>query len=331
MVFVKGLMSLTSDTVNFCSSVSLDNCADVEGFFQDRQKQNYIPWFNKTLAEQGPWAGVRLVDTPGNDAGFQLFWNRINQIFGGTINLLQFVSLMSILSNEVRANFTPQAEKMGTAGHPGLAYLFDAIPGMKRSYNTLAGGKTAFDCFNDAGYIAAHQAKAGAAGLMQTTDARWKGEVWPSDVLTSSDPAVSGFVMEADFMKFRGRGFIQTTGRANYAALIEFVQNYVGDSQTLNSFQQQWKGKTIDQVASASSNQDWDTLFQHTDLAVAAEAVRAHNANSGGYLALSSDPAILNGNGKGSLFNMGLRIGGGTAYAEKFRDRVGAVLLALQG
>jgi hypothetical protein len=28
---------------------------------------------------------------------------------------------------------------------------------------------------------------------------------------------------------------------------------------------------------------------------------------------------------------MGLRIGGGTAYAEKFRDRVGAVLLALQG
>jgi len=153
---------------------------------------------------------------PQNDIGFHGFWNRINQIFGGTINLIQFVSLMSILSNEVRGNCTPQDEKMGSPGHPGLAYLFDRIEGLKRSYNTLGGNQTAFACFNHPQFITAHEALAGANTFARTTDDRWSGEGWPSEVPTSSDPAVNGFVMEADFMKFRGGEFIQTTGRSNY-------------------------------------------------------------------------------------------------------------------
>jgi hypothetical protein len=317
-------------TVGFCSEVQLTNCAQVDDFFQDKKAQNYIKWFNATLADQGLWAGVRLVDSPSNDIGFERFWNRINQIFGGTINLLQFVSLMSILSNEVRADFTPQAERMGTAGHPGLAYLFDRIEGMKRSYNTLPGNQTALACFNDEGYISVHGALAGATELARTSDARWSGEVWPEGVSTSSDPAVSGFLMEADFMKFRGRGFIQTTGRANYASLIDFVQKYSGDNATVSSFGSRWSGQASDRVAFESTNADWDTLFQQTDLIVAAEAVRVHNVSSGGYLALSTDPTVLNGEGKGSLFFMGLRVSGSKAYADKFRDRVGAVLSAIE-
>lgn len=319
----------SSTQIGFCVAVPLSQCTDIDNFFQNRKAQDYIKWFNATLANKGSWLDVTLIDTPQNDIGFHAFWNRINQIFGETINLVQFVALMSILSNEVRGNFTPQSERMGMAGHPGLAYLFDKIDGLKRSYNTLSGNRTALECFNNEQYIAAHGAKAGAATLARTADNRWSGEVWPSDAPSVCDATVNGFLMEADFMKFRGRGFIQTTGRANYLPLIDFVQSYTGENGTLTFFQKRWTGKPADQVAFESSNDDWDALFQQTDLIIAAEAVRLHNTRSGNYLALSSDPAVLNGTGQGSLFHMGLSISGGAAYADKFRTRVGEVLAAI--
>ena len=37
-------------------------------------------------------------------------------------------------------------------------------------------------------------------------------------------------------MKFRGRGFIQTTGRVNYIELINFIQQYNGTNSTLDFF-----------------------------------------------------------------------------------------------
>ena len=165
--------------------------------------------------------------------------------------------------------------------------------------------------------------------LARTTDNRWSGEVWPAGIPTDSNPSVTGFITQADFMKFRGRGFIQTTGRANYAPLIEFVQKYEGDNSTIDFFQLRWRDKTVDQVATETTNTDWDRLFQQTDLIIAAEAIRAHNEKSGSYLSLSADPAVLNGNGPGSVFFMGLRISGGKAYAATFQSRVAAVLGAL--
>lgn len=321
---------ITAALINPFADVQFNDSGDIDTFFQDRKGRHYVPWFNTTLADQGPWANVRLVDTPGNDALFHQFWDQSSVLFGGPISLIQFVCLMSIISNEVRGDFQPKSEKMGRTGHPGMAYLFDAITGLKRSYNTMNGNQTAFQCFNDETYIAAHGDLALADRLARTTDDRWSGAVYPqADFPTDPNPAVSGFITQADFMKFRGRGFIQTTGRSNYAALIEFVKNYDGDNATITGFQANWGDKTPDQIAFETTNGDWDTLFQQSDLIIAAEAIRAHNANSGNYLALSADPVTLDGIAHGSVFFMGLRISGGQAYATTFKQRVRAVLAAI--
>jgi hypothetical protein len=320
---------ITAAVVEALSAVKVANSTDIDGFFQNGKSQHYVKWFNGTLAGKGPWAGVTLVDTPQNDTGFQEFWDRTEDLFGGDASIIQFVCLMSIFANEVRGNFTPQTERMGRQGHPGMAYLFDAIQNLKRSYNTLPGNKTAFECFNDDNYTAAHGDLPLADQLAQSSDQRWSGEVWPSEFDTNPDPAVSGFITEADFMKFRGRGFIQTTGRSNYLPLIAFVQVNAGGNATIDSFKGSWAGKAPDQIAFESTNEDWDRLFQQTDLIVAAEAVRVHNQKSGNYLDLSSDASVLNGTGPGSVFNMGRRVSGSTKYAATFKQRVAAVLAAI--
>ncbi len=294
--------------------------ADIDNWCQARLKTHFLAWFNQNLANQGAWAGVTLTDSPANRIGFHAFWNNIGILTGSTATPFQFVALMGIFANECRASFKPTAEKMGRAGFPGLTYLFDAIPQLKRSYNTLAGNKTAQQCFRNAAFNSAHGGKALAPRLRNTTDARWAGTAYPRDVPFDNNPALTGYVMEADFMKFRGRGFIQTTGRANYAKIIEYVQAYTGDNNVIDFYQARWTGMSTDDVAFSTSNEDWDRLFQETDLIIAAEAIRLHCAAAGNYLALAGDPDQ-------AVLNMGKRISGGDAYAAKYRDRMEALIV----
>lgn len=289
---------------------------DVNAWSQQRLGEHFLAWFNRSLANKGAWAGVSVVDTPANRVGFHAFWNNIAVLTGSTATPLQFLALMGIFANECRADFKPVAERMGRTGFPGLTYLYDAIPNLKRSYNTLAGNKSAQQCFASAAYNAAHGGKEPAARLRNTTDARWASATYPrNDFPTAPDAAVAGYIMEADFMKFRGRGFIQTTGRANYAKIIAYIQAYEGDNNVIDFYQSRWSSFSVDEAADASSNEDWDRLFQETDLIIAAEAVRLHNTASGGYLSLSGDP-------DSAIRNMGKRISGGEAYAAKYRDRM---------
>jgi hypothetical protein len=300
--------------------------ADINGYFANQGASDFIDWFNRNLAGQGPWANRAIGTGAQVAANFQSIWNKIPEIFGSAqINLLQFVSLMSIFINEVGGSLAPISEKVGLKGHPGLAYAFDSIAGLKASYNDGGSNWTAYRCFRDPDFVAAHGAKALGAQLQNTNDARWSGHEYPSGYPTEPNPALAGFIMEADFYKFRGRGLIQTTWRGAYQNLIRFIQGYTGTQQEILARQGAWAGVSLDKAANASSNADWDALFLNTDLEIPCVAISQHSAGAGHYLDLSGDAKELNGKGKGSIWRMGKSISGGDAYADLFRRRVIAI------
>jgi len=321
-------MPLDPQQVQVASQVTVANSQALMALFETATGGHFIEWFNAQCANRGAWSGKQIGSSQDVKQRFAQFWDAIEFSYGTpSINLLQFAALMSILINEVGATLQPCAELCGRAGHPGLAYAFDEIPGIKRSYNA-AGNRLAGDLFfDDVDFWSAHSGLPLANEIRARQELReqWNGTVYPQTAFsTSTDPAVTGFIQQADFYKFRGRGFIQTTWRANYKPLVDFVQNYTGPHEVIKSYQAKWTGLNLEHACTASTTQDWDDLFEKTDLIIPSRAVGLHNAACGNYLGLSADASVLNqcASVPGSFFRMGLKISGGSAYAELFTSRV---------
>jgi hypothetical protein len=211
--------------------------------------------------------------------------------------------------------------------HPGIAYLFDAIPNVKASYNA---NRTAFDLFSDADFLAAHGSLPFGPELTRTTDRVWAGTVYPKDRYPT-DAAAAGMIFQADFAKFRGRGLIQTTWRQAYKGVIGFVQAYTGSDTVVSGYASQWSGQNAETVASKSTNAQWDELFQQSNYIVPCAAVHLHSASKNNYLDLATDETTLTGSGQGSLWSMGKKISGGDSYATTFKNRVVQMRTALGG
>ena len=329
-------MVLPGPVVQAAAALHFRNGGEINSFFEAATRTHFIDWFNANCARKEAWAGKAIGLSAEVKSRFQQIWDNIPAIFDAdSINLLQFIALMSILVNEVGAQLLPVAELCGSAGCPGLAYPFNDIPGVKRSYNLGQGNKPAGDLFFDDQHFWGAHSHLAAAELVRaapTAKEQWNGAIYPQNLFpTSLDPAETGFIQQADFFKFRGRGFIQVTWRANYRPIAAFVQNYTGTNAVILQYKSAWAALDPDLVCTITANQDWDALFQNTDFAIASRAIGLHNRACGNYLQLSSDPAVLDAlsSAPGSFFNMGHRISGGNAYAALFSQRAAQTLRTL--
>ena len=262
------------------------NAGDIDSFFgQFAGAKGFCDWFNSNAAGRKNWAEQRI-QSPSNWAKI---WLSGTLLFNkDSFNLIEFLCLNSIFQNETGGNYSPLSETLGSSGHPGISYAFDKISGLKLAYNTLDGNKTALDLFNDTKFKNVNSSKPFGSILKDTTDTRWSGNTFPQGfsgnipIETTISGKSNTFITEADFMKFRGRGYIQTTGRSNYKLLIKFVLNYNGNNTIINNIKTMWKphGNDLDAIATISTNQQWDDLFQKTNSVIANYAVWVHTSPS---------------------------------------------------
>lgn len=323
------------------ASQTFSSGAEVNAYFQTRFQQDFLTWFHDHAGNRLHWAGRNCLTNADTQQHFTTVWNAIPVMYGrSSINLMEFLSLASIIINETGGTFTPITERVNGPAHPvapGIAYAFNAIPGLKASYNTLSGNKTAYELFNTAEFLTAHRSRPLLDRVRNTTDVRWRGTRYPCAYTdaeratppaggffpVSTDPAQSGIILETDFYKFRGRGLIQTTSRGNYKPLIQFVQNYTGTQPVMLEYARNWHGLSLDSVANVSTNANWDILFQQTDAIIPAVGISLHSGLPGNnYLTMPLTVAGLNGDATGSIYHMGRRISGGATYAKLFKNRV---------
>ena len=322
------------------------NSNDINQFFKNFGFLSFSDWFNKEISTDQVWVNERSEPIKvQKEVNWQKVWNNISLLFNRPkINLVEFLCINSIMMNETGGTFDPNTENTGSSGHPGIAYAFDSIGSInKSSYNTLSSNKTAFELFNDPVYKSAHGTKPFSTALKDTTDVRWQGVAFPTgfsggsiDAEVDKSGKKNTFITEADFMKFRGRGYIQTTGRSNYKTLIQFIEKYTGNNTVILNMKSTWSvfNGNLDSIASASSNQQWDDLFKNTDLIIPSYGVYLHAKNSekiNGHLYNVIDPNQSDSNLQKSIKFVGKKVSGGDAYATKFLQRVLLQLKVLDG
>ena len=313
-------------------SQSFKDVREIDSFFQKLGAKGFVDWFNSNIAGRANWGSVKLQ----NPSNWTRVWTNAKVIFNKeSFNLIEFLSINSIMMNETGGTFTPLSEGLGSSGHPGISYGFDRISGLKLGYNTLNTNKTAYDLFRDSNFKNAHITKPFGSLLKDSSDTRWKGDTFPQGFSGNvpNETNVSGktntFLTEADFVKFRGRGYIQTTGRTVYFSIIDFILAYNGDNKVINSIRSEWSkyNGNKDAIASASTNQQWNDLFQKTESIIANHAVYIH-AKSGGakgkknyhWIDAASSDSVLEKNIKDVAYCVAG--GGATKYANLFYGRV---------
>lgn len=342
---------LDQGDVDRLAAIRLRNAADVDGLFSRAGHTSFIDWYNAGLAHSAPFSARGAIATSRlvRDR-FTAFWNQVATAFDRSeITALDFAAFTAISINETGGNLWAHPERGGggrsdaRGRHPGLAYFFDRIemsPGrFKASYNHLSSGRTAGLLFDDADFIDAHGSLSGATRLAHhggDFGGAWNGSYYPqADFTTAEDPAVNGFIMQADFNKFRGRGVIQTTGRPSYKRCVDFIKGYRGSNTVLADYARRWAAYTSDVACTRSRTEDWDRIFEQPEML--AKGLSLHAGTRDDYRRMSTTAATLAnvpaesaGNARGttgSIYAMGRRISGSRAYgAGVYRQRVLALL-----
>jgi len=339
----EALPAFDQRTIDACAGIKITKAADaLAACGQD----SFYAWYNARFKGHPafPKKHFPAEDTDAFRKAFTTFWDLISLAFGReSISGLEFCALMGINLQEASGNLAGKNEMVNGSDvpHPGLAYAFDRIPNKKHSYNNGGSNRTCLALFSDALFLKAHRQKAGADAILNRPtgiDPKWGGDTWPAGVPTTPDAAMNGFVMEADFYKFRGRGVIQTTWRAGYEDLIRWI---LGDGAAANpvlaELAKRWQdatkniepAKQVSAIATISSNADWNTAFSQA--ITLAKGIAIFSASKKNFVnGLKKDLATLEGSvtTPGSLRFFASRINGGD-YADTVAPKMKALICGL--
>ena len=334
----------SQQVVDICADITLANSADVVSVFAPQG--GFFAWYNSVLSKTSAFQHRgRAQNTVAINQHFTQFWDQIPITFSRPqISAIEFCALMSINIQETTGDLTAAPEEMNGQNrpHPGLAYAFDKIAGLKQSYNTPP-NKTAYQLFADPYFLKQNAGLAGSAAVLNNPggiDPAWSGQAWPASYpSTVVNPAVNGFVMAADFYKFRGRGVIQTTWRSDYKLLINYIlSGAASGNPVLAALAQKWSAAVpglsgdaqIEAIATISMDADWTSAFSEP-LTLAA-GVSIDNNAKGGYLSLSRDANVLQADKKtkGSFLYMAAKINGGS-YPATVAPMMQTMMCAIAG
>ena len=283
-------------------------------------------------------AGVKRFNfkyTAGAEANFTRLWDGIPTMYDpqGSINLIEFLALDLATHIEGYGDYAvvEEAEREGF----GLDYFFEAnwvAPNgnavAKRSYNT-APNTTAANLFASAVFRSAHDALLpGGATAWSPADAAWGGISWAATKApTSVINPETDFIRQADFYKFRGRGYIQTTNRANYRDLARALRAEIDSIPSpMWGIVSTWPSAGATEAAfgrslTESRDEDWTNLFRSTGGVVPWLGVRTFSRAHSDCIHIGPPTAAaLVGNAAGTVEFLGNKINGyGGALAEAVR------------
>ena len=308
------------------------SASDIDKFFKNLSGTTFVDWWNDKHSQRG---GFDKHERNGKTKGargpikskgdWEGVWNAIEVLFNKSeVNLVEFLCINTIIINE-SPSFKPSTEYFGSSGYSGIAYTYTTAGGNKKAYNNLSTNKDCYTLFNDPVYIKAHGNKKYAKKYKNTNDNAWKlGTDFPPGNSSKETSGESSFLSESDFHKFRGRGFIQLTGRKNYSKLTKFVLDYNGNDSTIKRIKNKWRksaGSSVDKAATVSTNQDWDDLFQKTNNLIANLSLWSHAERTKySWIDVTDNEQKL----KEDIRNVAKRIAGGgaTFYHNLFETRV---------
>lgn len=277
------------------SNIRFNNSNDVHSFiYQYTGFDNFFIWFNQKIATKDYFGAYqffgeekivneKIVPKVRNSKGpiakadevnFNAFWNRMMPLLpqeeNDGINLIQFLGLFTIVINE-SSRFRP----IGEYGDLAYIYKYNKHPnktaGFLFSNSDFKNAHSNLDYYNDV-----------TADSESDVDKVWSGVIYPKKTDANPDgfpikPSEAGIIAEADFYKFRGRAFIQTTWRPAYIKIIEKILDYNGENKTIIKYKNEWKDKyasNTDTIATYTTNAIWDELFEKTDLEIAGMAIK---------------------------------------------------------
>ena len=126
---------------DFNSQIFTSNI-DINNFFKTFNTNGFVEWFNANIVNTNYWTKDYLGNTHNytiNKQNWEIIWSNLPIIFGrDSINLIEFLCMNSIITNETIGNFVPNLQDIKqNTDLVGITYEFNSISGIKSSYNTI--------------------------------------------------------------------------------------------------------------------------------------------------------------------------------------------------